>query len=50
MSSFGSGAGCSDLLFELFGDAGKHTRVAAGFASLPLGSAVEIDMIVEVAN
>jgi len=41
--------GCSDLLYELFGsELGKHTRVAAGFASLPLGVAVEIDMIVEV--
>ena len=41
--------GCSDLLFELYGKhAGKHTRVAAGYSSLPLGAAVEIEMVVEV--
>ena len=37
----------SDLLFEIFGDKGKHSRIAVGVASLPLGSTVEIDMIVE---
>ena len=38
----------SDLLFEIFGDRGKHSRIAVGVASLPLNSAVEIDLIVEV--
>ena len=40
----------SDLLFEIFGDSGKHSRVAVGVSSLPLNSTVEIDMIVEVSN
>lgn len=38
----------SDLLFEIFGEKGKHSRIAVGVASLPLNSTVEIDMIVEV--
>ena len=38
----------SDLLFEIFGDKGKHSRIAVGVASLPLNSAVEIDLIVEI--
>ena len=42
--------GCSDLLVEVFGDNGKHTRAAVGMNSLPLNIAVEIDMIVEVFN
>ncbi len=41
--------GCSDFLVELFGEAiGKHARAAVGMASLPIGFAVEIEMIVEV--
>ena len=40
--------GCSNLLVEVFGDKGRHARAACGFSSLPLGSAVEIEMIVEV--
>ena len=40
----------SDLLFEIFGDAGKHSRIAVGVSSLPLNSTVEIDMIVEVSS
>lgn len=41
--------GCSDFLVELFGEPrGKHARAAVGMASLPLGFAVEIEMIVEV--
>ncbi len=40
--------GCSDLLVEVFGDAGKHARAAVGMASLPRGFAVEIEMVVEV--
>jgi len=38
----------SDLLFEIFGEKGKHSRIAVGVASLPLNSTVEIDMIAEV--
>jgi len=38
----------SDLLFEIFGKKGQHSRIAVGVASLPLGSTVEIDMIVEI--
>lgn len=37
----------SDLLFEIFGEPGKHTRIAVGVANLPLNSTVEIDMIAE---
>ncbi len=38
----------SDLLFEIFGEKGKHSRIAIGVASLPLNSTVEIDLIAEV--
>lgn len=40
--------GASDLLGEVFGDKGRHARAAAGFSSLPLNAAVEVEMIVEV--
>lgn len=40
--------GCSDLLGNVFGERGRHARAASGFSSLPLDSAVEIEMIVEV--
>lgn len=40
--------GCSDLLVELYGDKGRHARAAVGMVSLPVGIAVEIEMIVEV--
>jgi len=40
----------SDLLFEIFGESGKHSRIAVGVSSLPLNSTVEIDMIVEVSS
>jgi len=40
--------GCSDLLVEVFGEKGKHARVAAGYVSLPLNVACEIDLVVEV--
>jgi enamine deaminase RidA (YjgF/YER057c/UK114 family) len=36
--------GCSDLLVDVFGDAGRHTRSAVGLAELPFGIAVEIEM------
>ena len=38
----------SDLLFEIFGEKGQHSRIAVGVASLPLGATVEIDMIIEI--
>ena len=38
----------SDLIFEIFGTAGQHSRIAIGVASLPLNSCVEIDMIAEM--
>lgn len=41
--------GCSDLMVEVFGDAGRHARSAVSAASLPLGVAVEIEAIFEVA-
>ena len=37
--------GASDLMVEVFGDKGRHTRVAVGVSSLPLGCAVEVDAI-----
>jgi len=40
--------GCSDLLADVFGDAGRHARSAIGVASLPMNTAVEIEAIVEV--
>lgn len=41
--------GCSDLLLDVFGDAGRHTRSAVGLAELPFGIAVEIELIAEIA-
>jgi enamine deaminase RidA (YjgF/YER057c/UK114 family) len=41
--------GCSDLMVEVFGDAGRHARSAVGVYRLPLNYAVEVDAIVEVA-
>jgi enamine deaminase RidA (YjgF/YER057c/UK114 family) len=40
--------GCSDLMVEVFGDAGKHARAAVGVANLPMGMAVEVDGVFEV--
>lgn len=40
--------GASELLVEIFGDRGKHSRTALGAASLPLNVAVEINLIVEI--
>ena len=40
--------GASDLLVELFGESGRHARSAVGMQSLPVGMAVEIEMIVEI--
>ncbi len=40
--------GASELLLEIFGDKGKHSRTALGAAALPLNVAVEINLIVEI--
>ncbi|ALL13726.1 RidA family protein [Caulobacter henricii] len=40
--------GCSDLMVEVFGDAGRHARSAVGVYRLPLGFAVEVDAVVEI--
>ena len=40
--------GCSDLMVEVFGEAGRHARSAVSAASLPLGVAIEIEGIFEV--
>lgn len=41
--------GASELLVELFGEAGRHTRCAVGAAELPLNAPVELDLVVELA-
>jgi enamine deaminase RidA (YjgF/YER057c/UK114 family) len=41
--------GASELLAEVFGEAGKHARSAFGVAQIPLGACVEIELIAEVA-
>jgi enamine deaminase RidA (YjgF/YER057c/UK114 family) len=40
--------GASDLLVDVFGDAGKHARAAVGVAELPLGAPVEVELIAEL--
>lgn len=40
--------GCSDLMVEVFGDAGRHARSAVGMGSLPGGISVEIEAVVAV--
>ncbi len=40
--------GASDLMVQVFGDAGRHARSAVGVAELPLGVAVEVEAIIEV--
>lgn len=42
--------GASELLLEVFSDAGRHARSAVGVASLPLGVPVEVEVIFEVAD
>jgi enamine deaminase RidA (YjgF/YER057c/UK114 family) len=41
--------GASDFLIEVLGDKGKHARSAIGMGTLPLGVAVEIEIVAEVA-
>lgn len=40
--------GASDLMVDVFGDAGRHARAAVGVGSLPGGAAVEVDAVFEV--
>ena len=40
--------GASDLLVELFGEAGRHARTATGAAQLPFGACVQLDMILRL--
>ena len=40
--------GASDLLAEVFGEAGRHARASVGAPELPLGSPVEVELIAEV--
>ena len=42
--------GCSDLMVEAFGDAGRHARSAVGVYRLPLNFAVEVDAVVELSS
>jgi len=41
--------GASDLMAEIFGEAGRHVRAAVGAAELPLNAAVEVELMAEVA-
>lgn len=41
--------GASELLVEVFGEAGRHARAAVGVNALPLGAPVEVELLVEVA-
>ena len=40
--------GCSELVLEVFGEAGRHARSAFGVAQIPLGACVEIELIAEI--
>ncbi|MCA9828510.1 MAG: RidA family protein [Nitrosopumilus sp.] len=40
----------SDLFFEVFGEKGKHSRIAVGVSSLPLNSMTEIDAVIEFSD
>lgn len=42
------GNGASELMVDVFGEAGKHARAAVGVPTLPMGAAVEVDAIVAV--
>lgn len=42
--------GASDLMVEVLGDKGRHTRAAVGVSGLPLNSAVEVDAIIAIAG
>ena len=40
--------GASDLMVDVFGEAGRHARSAVGCSVLPLNAAVEVDAVIEV--
>jgi enamine deaminase RidA (YjgF/YER057c/UK114 family) len=40
--------GVSDLMMEVFGEAGRHARIAVGASALPLGAAVEVDAVFQI--
>ncbi len=42
--------GASDLMFEIFGEKGRHARAAVGVPVLPLGAAVEVDAVIAIAE
>ena len=42
--------GASDLMFEVFGERGRHARAAIGVPALPLGAAVEVDAVIAIAG
>ena len=42
--------GASDLMFEVFGEKGRHSRAAVGVPVLPLGAAVEVDAVIAIAS
>lgn len=42
--------GASELLQDIFGEAGRHARAAVGSVALPLGASVELEMVVEVGD
>lgn len=42
--------GASDLMAEIFGDAGRHARTSVGVPGLPLGVPVEVDVVAEVSD
>lgn len=42
--------GASELLLDIFGDAGRHARSAVGVSGLPINAPVEVEMVLEVAD
>jgi enamine deaminase RidA (YjgF/YER057c/UK114 family) len=44
------GNGASDLMVQVFGDAGRHARAAVGVNTLPFGVSVEVDALVAIRN
>lgn len=42
--------GASELMFDVFGEAGRHSRSAVGVPILPLGAAVEVDAVIALAS
>jgi len=42
--------GASELMFDVFGEKGRHSRAAVGVPCLPLGAAVEVDAVIAIAE